>query len=126
LASGFLNPANNSNGASFGIWVSLPTGGDLIPLPVVTSMNEQVSSNALNVYPNPASDKLILSSGLLMSEKTTVTIYNSLGQIVLNQQIPANSTSVANIEIDNLANGFYTLEVIGNAVKSTSKISIVK
>ena len=34
VASGFLNPANNSNGEGFGLWAALPTGGDLIALPV--------------------------------------------------------------------------------------------
>jgi hypothetical protein len=126
LASGFLTPANNSNGADFGIWVALPAGGNLIPLPLVTSINEQESNNTLSVYPNPASDKLIISSAMLMSEKTTVTIYNSIGEIVLNQQISSNSSTTANIEINNLATGFYTLEVVGNTVKTTSKFSIIK
>jgi hypothetical protein len=126
LASGFLTPANNSNGADFGIWVALPAGGNLIPLPLVTSINEQESNNTLSVYPNPASDKLIISSAMLMSEKTTVTIYNSIGEIVLNQQIGSNSSTTANIEINNLATGFYTLEVVGNTVKTTSKFSIIK
>jgi hypothetical protein len=35
VASGFLNPDNNSGGAEFGLWVALPTGGALIPLPLV-------------------------------------------------------------------------------------------
>lgn len=126
LASGFLTPANNSNGADFGIWVALPTGGNLIPLPLVTSINEQESNNTLSVYPNPASDKLIISSAMLMSEKTTVTIYNSIGEIVLNQQIGSNSSTTANIEINNLATGLYTLKVVGNTSKTTSKISIIK
>ncbi len=34
LASGFLNPANNSNGADFGLYVATAAGGGLIPLPV--------------------------------------------------------------------------------------------
>jgi hypothetical protein len=34
VASGFLTPENNSNGPAFGLWVALPTGGDLIELPV--------------------------------------------------------------------------------------------
>ena len=34
VASGFLSPANNSGGESFGLWVALPDGGKLIALPV--------------------------------------------------------------------------------------------
>ena len=36
VASGFLNPANNSNGAAFGLWVALAAGGDLVELPLVS------------------------------------------------------------------------------------------
>ncbi|MBN3034916.1 MAG: DUF4397 domain-containing protein, partial [Bacteroidales bacterium] len=42
VASGFLNPANNSDGASFGLWVALPSGGDLIPLPTLTDQTARV------------------------------------------------------------------------------------
>jgi sensor domain CHASE-containing protein len=38
VASGFLTPENNSNGPAFGLWVALPTGGDLIELPVYEPM----------------------------------------------------------------------------------------
>jgi hypothetical protein len=125
VASGFLNPANNSNGPDFGIWVSLPIGGNLIPLPVVTSIENAVNNGNLNIYPNPASDKLMISN-LVSSENSIVNIYNNIGALVLTQQIQQNSSAVNTIEIENLSNGLYTIEVIGKQTKSTSKLSIAK
>jgi hypothetical protein len=79
----------------------------------------------LNVYPNPASDKLMIAN-LYNDEKTVVNIYNNIGALVLTQQIQANSSSVNTIEIENLSNGLYTVEVIGNQTQSTTKLSVVK
>ncbi|MBL7901111.1 MAG: DUF4397 domain-containing protein [Bacteroidia bacterium] len=36
IASGFLNPANNSNGPAFGLYVATAAGGSLLPLPSTT------------------------------------------------------------------------------------------
>jgi hypothetical protein len=125
LASGFLTPGNNSNGPNFGIWVSLPAGGNLIALPVVTSIENTSSNAALNIYPNPASDKLMISN-LINTEKAVVNIYNNIGELVLTQQIQTNTSSVNTIEIENLSTGLYTVEVLGNLTKSTTKLSVVK
>jgi hypothetical protein len=38
IASGFLNPANNSNGPDFGLFVALDSGGPLLKLPVYAPM----------------------------------------------------------------------------------------
>ena len=49
IASGFLNPAANSNGPSFGLYVASPAGGALLALP-----NSTVSSTRLQAIHNCA------------------------------------------------------------------------
>lgn len=44
VASGFLDPANNSNGESFGLYVALPTGGALVALPAGKKSNNQIAN----------------------------------------------------------------------------------
>ncbi|OSZ78360.1 hypothetical protein CAP35_08890 [Chitinophagaceae bacterium IBVUCB1] len=36
IASGFVNPGSNNNGASFGLWLALGSGGPMIELPTTT------------------------------------------------------------------------------------------
>jgi archaellum component FlaF (FlaF/FlaG flagellin family) len=58
LASGFLNPAVNSNGPAFGLWVALNTGGALIPLPSSTARVQVIhncadlAASTVDVYLN--------------------------------------------------------------------------
>jgi hypothetical protein len=42
VASGFLDPGMNSNGPAFGIYVALPSGGDLVALPSVAISTARV------------------------------------------------------------------------------------
>jgi hypothetical protein len=42
VASGFLDPGMNSNGPAFGIYVALPSGGDLVALPPVAISTARV------------------------------------------------------------------------------------
>ncbi len=55
LASGFLNPANNSGGAGFGLWAALATGGDLVELPVNSGLSTvEFETQTLELFPNPS------------------------------------------------------------------------
>lgn len=49
LASGFLNPGNNSGGPAFGLYVALPSGGELVELP-----SEDISTARAQVIHNSA------------------------------------------------------------------------
>ncbi|MEE4178618.1 MAG: T9SS type A sorting domain-containing protein, partial [Bacteroides sp.] len=66
VASGFLNPANNSDGDAFGLFVALASGGDLIALPVYVETFE-VTFNVDMTYAeefDPESDVVYLTGSL--------------------------------------------------------------
>jgi hypothetical protein len=126
LASGFLNPANNSNGPNFGIWVALPSGGDLLPLPVVTSLSSLNNEAGITIFPNPAQDKLMISSSAFSNERAIVNIYNQVGALVMTQQLTSSASNINTIEIENLANGFYTVEMLNSQNRFTAKFSVLK
>lgn len=49
VASGFLNPADNSNGPVFGLWVATASGGALVELPVAPMARVQVIHNSADL-----------------------------------------------------------------------------
>jgi len=125
LASGFLNPAANSNGASFGLWVASPTGGPLTQLSKITGIEENTSVEGLNVYPNPASSEVFVEFNLAKNEKTTIRLSDlsgkvlsksELGGVVGNQRIALNTSD--------LSRGLYLVEVITSNGRTTRKLSI--
>lgn len=100
VASGFLNPANNSNGPAFGLWVALPEGGNLIPLPTTTAENLarlQVIHNSADAAAD--SVDVYLNGSLLLNNfafRTATPFVDVPGDTPLSFGIaPKNSTSVA-------------------------------
>ncbi|ALO16906.1 hypothetical protein L21SP5_03293 [Salinivirga cyanobacteriivorans] len=108
LASGFLNPANNSDGEAFGLYVALPSGGQLVALSAVGIFDNPQSSISLNVYPNPTSDRLNIASD---SSIEKVEIFNAQGQIVIQRAANADKLS---LNISDLTEGTYFVRVQSN------------
>ena len=69
----------------------------------VKSLNE----NLFSIKPNPTSDYLHIESNT--DSLLTLSIYNSLGQLVLE-----NETTQASINVTTLDKGVYFLKIIGN------------
>ena len=110
FASGFLNPTNNQNGAEFELWVALPSGGDLVELPLQTLSNESFNSFDFTYYPNPVNDILSISTA---STVDNIKVYNILGQMVIEVAPKASNPQV---NVNELKSGVYsvTLEVGGS------------
>lgn len=85
---------------------------------VTTSINNFTLSKSFAVYPNPASDKLFISSleGLRISK---VNIIDEFGQVVLSRNYLDNK------ELDlKLPDGFYLIEIITSDKKYFDKIIV--
>lgn len=129
LASGFLAPANNSNGPSFGLWVALPSGGALVQLPVVTGIEEGVSVvTGLNVWPNPANDRITLQLNAMNTTVADLELMDAAGRLVQGQRSVVLNKGITSTEVDvqDLAPGSYTLRIIGSEALVSVPLQIVR
>jgi hypothetical protein len=114
LASGFLDPAVNSNGPAFGLWVALASGGELIPLPQIPLSVTDFNSSKISIYPNPTSSQLNLDIPFDY-ENFKGIIYDLSGREVKTFSNP-NS-----IYVSDLNNGLYILNVTLDEVNFNQK-----
>lgn len=105
LASGFLTPANNSNGAAFGLYVALPTGGALVPLPTATTSINNVAAKGLafSIAPNPANNTISIN-GIDVNSNVNITVTDISGRVV-----KSVNNAGAQINISDLNSGVYFL-----------------
>ena len=128
LASGFLNPSMNNNGAAFGLYVALPSGGPFIQLPVATAVTNVSSEIGLSVYPNPSNGNLFINFELQQPENVTVQITDLNGRVVkelLNGNAISGKQNL-NADLSELSNGMYLARIITSQKSSNIKFNLVK
>jgi hypothetical protein len=100
VASGFLNPANNSNGPAFGLYVALPAGGPLVALPsvAITSTRLQAIHNCADAA--AATVDVYLNNQLLINDfafRTASSFIDAPAGVPFRLVIcPPNSTDTTN------------------------------
>lgn len=127
VASGFLAPENNQNGPSFGLWVALPSGGNLVPLSFITSTSEMFfEKDAINTYPNPTSDFLNIDLTLSYDADVTIDVFNLTGSIVKSADMGrmSKSTSTTSLNLNDLNTGLYFVKIAAGNQVVTKKIQV--
>jgi len=128
VASGFLNPSNNEDGPSFGLWVALPEGGTLVELPLVTSVLESVlDKNSISVFPNPATSVVNINYTLLEDSFVNIDLYDITGTLV-QTTTPGyilKSTQTNSIDISTLSSGIYFLRIAAGNMITTRKVNFL-
>jgi len=129
VASGFLNPANNSNGPAFGLWVALPAGGNMIPLPVVTSVVENTANAAITLFPNPATTEMNVNiDAATPIANVVVRVMDMTGRIVMNDDLGAIGTGNFRhtLNTTSLQQGGYIIEIVTDGAVNRQQIQIVR
>ncbi len=137
FASGFLNPADNNDGAAFGLFAALPSG-DVMELPAVGGDDEALAkqtnelipnSYALNQnYPNPFNPATTISFSLPNAADVSLRIYNVLGQeveTIVDGPMEAGQHQVT-FDATNLSSGMYFYRLKSGSFTETRKMTLVK
>ena len=118
LASGFLDPSVGTNLPSFGLWVALASGGNLIPLPTAALGRSNFDANAFGVYPNPAKEMIsIFNSTNYNINKATIIDLN--GRVV--KEI---NSGFDKINVSTLTRGMYIMSIESGKSVVNKKIII--
>lgn len=78
--------------------------------------SDDFETNKITVYPNPVRDIMNITSA---SELTSVSVYNLVGQLVLN-----STQNLSQIDMSSLSNGTYLVKL--NGIKTTKTLKVIK
>jgi hypothetical protein len=81
-----------------------------------------LSELTFGVYPNPATDNIILTSGIDL-DNAQLLIFDLQGKIVSSSRI---SGTLVQISVENLATGLYNVMLVNGDSKSTSRLEIMR
>lgn len=103
---------------------------DLLVKTIDTTLANGITENTMAIsigqnQPNPADNYTYINTGR-PSQNAVIEIYNSIGELVMTENVSANSPMVM-INTNSLAEGVYFYRmVIGNTVSETKKMSIIR
>lgn len=128
LASGFLDPSMNSNGAGFGLWASIGVAGNLIPLSNVTGIAEVEAISNAALFPNPTNDNATMFFDLTEDENINLEVVNTMGQRVFVRSFGEMLSGNHRVEIpaSEMAPGFYFVNLRTNSGVVSTKLQVVR
>ena len=90
---------------------------------VLTELDETTAYSILSVYPNPASDEIIISSVTESASPVNILLYDLTGKCIRTIQ-KANVISYS-IKVDDLAPGYYIVKLVDEHFNSASGSFII-
>ena len=121
IASGFIDPSQNSDGQEFGLFATTPDGGPLLALQSIPLSNSEFNEDTFVLYPNPVGNQLTIKNKNIFSEISSLTITDMQGRTLLNKKIQIGSKS--DVQLGFLSAGMYQIHLYeGDKVIASKKI----
>ncbi|PLX00599.1 MAG: hypothetical protein C0594_15520, partial [Marinilabiliales bacterium] len=83
-------------------------------------------SNEVHVFPNPTTGQLYVDLGSINTDNASINIYNMFGSIVRTINGSSINSNVLNIDLSDLSNGLYILQIENEQGKVTRRVSIAR
>lgn len=114
-----VNHKGNLNGGAQTFSIIISGAGNQMPeLGTLNNIHREFTD--LRVFPNPTSDYLVIEGESNELEGADVFIYDLAGKLVSKRQINSNINGYK-IEVENLQNGIYLLEVVNKDIRQIIK-----
>lgn len=88
------------------------------PLVLINQLSTQI-----RIYPNPANDVIVIS-GLKQGSNYELSIFNSLGTLVVNKMIENDTNLKVRLDISGLLDGIYYLRLESNGKLFSIKVIV--
>lgn len=88
------------------------------------SVDEGFVSPKINIYPNPATEKINVNINLASNSDVEITLFNSIGNIVYSTLIKEKRQILKIIDVETVNKGIYFLEIKSEGKKTIKKIII--
>ena len=97
---------------------------DILVHGTLTTATQNIADNtAISIYPNPANSSVTVQMNKYGDKQNTITVFNTLGQVVATQTTKGTSTTPINT--NHLAAGTYLIEVKGEGFVARQKLQII-
>jgi hypothetical protein len=99
----------------------------IINISPATIIQQYQNISNLNVFPNPATDKLNISFNSTVSENFQFTLFDITGKTLINQNIKSTiGENKTTIDVSELDNGIYFYTISNSVISQSNKIIINK
>ncbi len=89
----------------------------------IDNYGAQINGVSMQLIPNPANEQVTISlNGLSKTQKSSLTIYDIIGNVILKDELTAKETQDVNYDIANLSKGVYLVEITNANQKAVKRL----